>query len=453
MDTLNVFLLFLLQGRKSRQNEKRKNTFVVQREREKEKGLIKEERENMSSSSSVSSSSPRGFQAARERLNLQKQHDQKGNGGMDVFLKRTDAGRYLSSLFFEKDDNTKWILKVAGVLFLCVMCVFALAVFEQHVFRGGGGGGGGEVVEAKPPVLSEREEEKEEEKTTTKTLSVESIQNMTEDELRVLELSVKMRDVLSKEKSNALREAQLSVERKQLEAKLAGLDLKKESNETMKTTNDMKRESLGFKMKLNREKVFREDVADALRTGLVVVCGALVYFGWNVIRDAWLNESEICYSSSSASSSSFSLIPSNLAYFFATFINRLEKLWCVSKTFAKAAITSVASLYCSKIVVKFGLLSGTNSTVSPLSSIALTLGVGGGYLGRKFVRYLRGDEFAFLFLWTTYVAIIFLANESADRLGREILQSTLRRVLFRFAFGFLVPIIVASVSFREAFFV
>jgi hypothetical protein len=406
----------------------------------------------MSSSSSVSSSSPRGFQAARERLNLQKQNDQKGNGGMDVFLKRTGAGRYLSSLFFEKDDNTKWILKVAGVLFLCVMCVFALAVFEQHVFRGGGGGG--VVVEAKPPVLSEREEEvKEEEKTTTKTLSVESIQNMTEDELRVLELSVKMRDVLSKEKSNALREARLSVERKQLEAKLAGLDLKKESNETMKTTNDMKRESLEFKMKLNREKVFREDVADALRTGLVVVCGALVYFGWNVIRDAWLNESEICYSSSSSSSSSFSLIPSNLAYFFATFINRLEKLWCVSKTFAKAAITSVASLYCSKIVVKFGLLSGTNSTVSPLSSIALTLGVGGGYLGRKFVRYLRGDEFAFLFLWTTYVAIVFLANESADRLGREILQSTLRRVLFRFIVGFLVPIIVASVPFREAYFV
>ena len=408
----------------------------------------------MSSSSSVSSSSPRGFQAARERLNLQKQHDREGNGGMDVFLKRTDAGRYLSSLFFEKDDNTKWILNVAGVLFLCVMCVFVLAGFE-HVFRGGGGG---VVVEAKPPVLSEREEEKEEEvkeeeKTTTKTLSVESIQNMTEDELRVLELSVKMRDVLSKEKSNALREARLSVERKQLEAKLAGLDLKKESNETMKTTNDMKRESLEFKMKLNREKVFREDVADALRTGLVVVCGALVYFGWNVIRDAWLNESEICYSSSSSSSSSFSLIPSNLAYFFATFINRLEKLWCVSKTFAKAAITSVASLYCSKIVVKFGLLSGTNSTVSPLSSIALTLGVGGGYLGRKFVRYLRGDEFAFLFLWTTYVAIVFLANESADRLGREILQSTLRRVLFRFIVGFLVPIIVASVPFREAYFV
>jgi len=411
----------------------------------------------MPSSSSVSSSSPRGFQAARERLNLQKQNDQKGNGGMDVFLKRTDAGRYLSSLFFEKDDNTKWILKVAGVLFLCVMCVFALAVFE-HVFRGGGGGGG--VVEAKLPVLSEREEKEEEEeeeieeeKTTTKTLSVESIQNMTEDELRILELSVKMRDVLSKEKSNALREARLSVERKQLEAKLAGLDLKKESNETMKTTNDMKRESLEFKMKLNREKVFREDVADALRTGLVVVCGALVYFGWNVIRDAWLNESEICYSSSLSSSSSFSLIPSNLAFFFATFINRLEKLWCVSKTFAKAAITSVASLYCSKIVVKFGLLSGTNSTVSPLSSIALTLGVGGGYLGRKFVRYLRGDETSFLALWTTYVAIVFLANESADRLGREILQSTLRRVLFRFIVGFLVPIIVASVPFREAFFV
>ena len=414
----------------------------------------------MSSSSSVSSSSsPRGFQAARERLNLQKQHDREGNGGMDVFLKRTDAGRYLSSLFFEKDDNTKWILKVAGVLFLCVMCVFAVAGFE-HVFRGGGGG---VVVEAKPPVLSEREEEKEEEvteeeeeeKTTTKTLSVESIQNMTEDELRVLELSVKMRDVLSKEKSNALREARLSVERKQLEAKLAGLDLKKESNETMKTSNDMKRESLELKMKLSREKVFREDVADALRTGLIVVCGALVYFGWNVIRDAWLNESEICFSPSSSSSSSSSAFssfwfkPSNVGVFFSTLTTRLEKLWCVSKTFAKAAFTSVASLYCSKVVVKFGLLSGTNSTVSPLSSIALTLGVGGGYLGHKFVRYLHGDETAFLYLWSAYVFVVFLANESAEHIGREVLKSTLRRILFRVALGFAVPLVVASVPFSR----
>ena len=54
------------------------------------------------------------------------------------------------------------------------------------------------------------------------------------------------------------------MERKQLAAKLAGLDLKKESNETTKQTNDMKRESLEFKMKLNRDKVFREDVVDAL---------------------------------------------------------------------------------------------------------------------------------------------------------------------------------------------
>ena len=46
LNTLNVFLLFLL-GRKSRQNEKRKNTLFREREREKEKGLIKEEREHV----------------------------------------------------------------------------------------------------------------------------------------------------------------------------------------------------------------------------------------------------------------------------------------------------------------------------------------------------------------------------------------------------------------------
>ena len=300
----------------------------------------------------------------------------------------------------------------------------------------------------------EKEEEEEEDdarKATEEEIkdvtTVESMRNMSEEELRVLELSVKMRDVLSKEKSNALCEARLSVERKQLAAKLAGLDLKKESNETTKQTNDMKRESLEFKMKLNRDKVFREDVADALRTGLVVVCGALVYYGWNVIRDAWLNESEICYSASYAAAS-FSLVPSNLGVLFSAFTNRLEKLWCVSKTFAKALFTSIASLYCSKLVVKFGLLSSTNSTVSPLSSIALTVGVGGGYLGYKFVRYLRGDETKFLYLWSFYVLSVFAANESADYIGREVLQSTLRRILFRVTLGLAFPLIIASGSFR-----
>jgi hypothetical protein len=410
-----------------------------------------------------SSSSPRGFQAAREREREEKQQQQF------EFLQRStdDAGRYLSSLASAWTDE-KWmeilsvILRCLFALFAVVVALFALAAFDR--MKREGEEETEEEEEEKRTALAVNEEEEEEESEeeqkvmtttqTTETTTLENIQNMSEEELRVLELSVKMRDVLSKEKSNALSEARLSVERKQLEAKLAGLDLKKESNETMKTSNDMKRESLEFKMKLSREKVFREDVADALRTGLIVVCGALVYFGWNVIRDAWLNESEICFSSSSSSSSSsafssFWFKPSNVGVFFSTLTTRLEKLWCVSKTFAKAAFTSVASLYCSKVVVKFGLLSGTNSTVSPLSSIALTLGVGGGYLGHKFVRYLHGDETAFLYLWSAYVFVVFLANESAERVGREVLKSTLRRILFRVALGFAVPLVVASVPFSR----
>ena len=410
-------------------------------------------------------SSPRGFQAARER--------ERGDATttttaatttrVDAFLRHTDAGRYFSSfLFASSDDGSVWtderwrwilnaILKCAATVFVLTMVLFFLAVVEKEKKTSEG-----EVVAVERASSSRPEEEEEEEeddarKATEEEIkdvaTVESMRNMSEEELRVLELSVKMRDVLSKEKSNALCEARLSVERKQLAAKLAGLDLKKESNETMKQTNDMKRESLEFKMKLNRDKVFREDVADALRTGLVVVCGALVYYGWNVIRDAWLNESEICYSASYAAAS-FSLVPSNLGVLFSAFTNRLEKLWCVSKTFTKALFTSIASLYCSKLVVKFGLLSSTNSTVSPLSSIALTVGVGGGYLGYKFVRYLRGDETKFLYLWSFYVLSVFAANESADYIGREVLQSTLRRILFRVTLGLAFPLIIASGSFR-----
>ena len=407
-------------------------------------------------------SSPRGFQAARER--------ERGDATttttaatttrVDAFLRHTDAGRYLSSfLFASSDDGSVWtderwrwilnaILKCAATVFVLTMVLFFLAVVEKEKKTSEG-----EVVAVERASSSRQEEEEEDdarkasEEEIKDVTTVESMRNMSEEELRVLELSVKMRDVLSKEKSNALCEARLSVERKQLAAKLAGLDLKKESNETMKQTNDMKRESLEFKMKLNRDKVFREDVADALRTGLVVVCGALVYYGWNVIRDAWLNESEICYSASYAAAS-FSLVPSNLGVLFSAFTNRLEKLWCVSKTFTKALFTSIASLYCSKLVVKFGLLSSTNSTVSPLSSIALTVGVGGGYLGYKFVRYLRGDETKFLYLWSFYVLSVFAANESADYIGREVLQSTLRRILFRVTLGLAFPLIIASGSFR-----
>ena len=405
-------------------------------------------------------SSPRGFQAARER----ERGDATTTTRVDAFLRHTDAGRYLSSfLFASSDDGSVWtderwrwilnaILKCAATVFVLTMVLFFLAVVEKEKKTSEG-----EVVAVERASSSRPEEEEEEEeeddarKATEEEIkdvaTVESMRNMSEEELRVLELSVKMRDVLSKEKSNALCEARLSVERKQLAAKLAGLDLKKESIETMKQTNDMKRESLEFKMKLNRDKVFREDVADALRTGLVVVCGALVYYGWNVIRDAWLNESEICYSASYAAAS-FSLVPSNLGVLFSAFTNRLEKLWCVSKTFTKALFTSIASLYCSKLVVKFGLLSSTNSTVSPLSSIALTVGVGGGYLGYKFVRYLRGDETKFLYLWSFYVLSVFAANESADYIGREVLQSTLRRILFRVTLGLAFPLIIASGSFR-----
>ena len=407
-------------------------------------------------------SSPRGFQAARER--------ERGDATttttttatrVDAFLRHTDAGRYLSSfLFASSDDGSVWtderwrwilnaILKCAATVFVLTMVLFFLAVVEKEKKTSEG-----EVVAVERASSRQEEEEEDDDdarKATEEEIkdvtTVESMRNMSEEELRVLELSVKMRDVLSKEKSNALCEARLSVERKQLAAKLAGLDLKKESNETTKQTNDMKRESLEFKMKLNRDKVFREDVADALRTGLVVVCGALVYYGWNVIRDAWLNESEICYSASYAAAS-FSLVPSNLGVVFSAFTNRLEKLWCVSKTFTKALFTSIASLYCSKLVVKFGLLSSTNSTVSPLSSIALTVGVGGGYLGYKFVRYLRGDETKFLYLWSFYVLSVFAANESADYIGREVLQSTLRRILFRVTLGLAFPLIIASGSFR-----
>ena len=90
----------------------------------------------------------------------------------------------------------------------------------------------------------------------------------------------------------------------------------------------------------------------------------LVYYGWNVIRDAWLNESEICYSASYAAAS-FSLVPSNLGVLFSAFTNRLENCGASLKRSPKLCLPPsrvYTVLNSSSNSVSF---SSTNSTVSP----------------------------------------------------------------------------------------
>ena len=88
-------------------------------------------------------SSPRGFQAARER--------ERGDATtttttrVDAFLRHTDAGRYLSSFLFasSSDDGSVWtderwrwilnaILKCAATVFVLTMVLFFLAVVEKE---------------------------------------------------------------------------------------------------------------------------------------------------------------------------------------------------------------------------------------------------------------------------------------------------------------------------------
>ena len=325
---------------------------------------------------SSSLSSPRGFQAARER--------ERGDATtttttrVDAFLRHTDAGRYLSSFLFasSSDDGSVWtderwrwilnaILKCAATVFVLTMVLFFLAVVEKEKKTSEG-----EVVAVERASSSRQEEEEEEEeeeeddarKATEEEIkdvtTVENMRNMSEEELRVLELSVKMAERrFEQREGNALCEARLSVERKQLAAKLAGLDLKKESNETTKQTNDMKRETLEFKMKLNRIKCLGRMYGCFYGQDWSPLGGA-PYYGWNVIRDAWLNESEICYSAASYAAASFSLVPSNLGVLFSAFTNRLENCGAL-KTF-KALFTSIA-VYCSQN-------SSSNSVSSPVQT-------------------------------------------------------------------------------------
>ena len=126
-----------------------------------------------------------------------------------MFLRHTDAGRYLSSFLFasSSDDGSVWtderwrwilnaILKCAATVFVLTMVLFFLAVVEKEKKTSEG-----EVVAVERASSSRQEEEEEEEeeeddarKATEEEIkdvtTVENMRNMSEEELRVLELSV-----------------------------------------------------------------------------------------------------------------------------------------------------------------------------------------------------------------------------------------------------------------------
>ena len=133
---------------------------------------------------SSSLSSPRGFQAARER--------ERGDATtttttrVDAFLRHTDAGRYLSSFFrvlrrrsVWTDERWRWILNAilngAATVFVLTMVLFFLAVVEKEKKTSEG-----EVVAVeRASSRQEEEEEEEEEEDDARKATEEEIKDVT----------------------------------------------------------------------------------------------------------------------------------------------------------------------------------------------------------------------------------------------------------------------------------
>ena len=432
--------------------------------------------------------SPRGFKAAKGRagadLTVLKRHADYYYDDND----RNDFDRFSSSS--SSSSKKKKMMMMMMMFVLGVLCLFVsltLLVYDYSRKKGKKERDRDDRDNENKKISEnneldlinktneddlERAEERErgfkdEEITTmTKTTRIEEIEiiedkmkTMTVEELKVFELSVKMRAVLSKEKSNELRERALALERNMLEAKLASLDLRKDSNVIMEESNDLMKEKIEYARKMNSEKVFREDVADALRFGLIVLFLLVIYNGWNVIQEMWRNESEICFQNddrnnnndnkriSSSSSSRREFMSSVNPILLIT--RRVEKLWCRSKTTFKAIVAAISSMLCSKFIVKFGLLSGQSPTLSPLTSIAATLGIGGSFIGYNLVRFLNGEQNVFLSLWIAYLSTVMTVNENANAFAAKFLKSFIRRASFRFVIGIALPVVIASAPFHQ----
>mgnify|MGYP000025107953 FL=1 len=289
-------------------------------------------------------------------------------------------------------------------------------------------------------------------------------------QLKALDLAVRYREVLSKEKANDIAEKHLSLSHKALETQKLNLNVLSENNAIHNEANMLAAEKLEGDISDRKEALEAKKhtetllfIADAFYAGLVVVFVATLAGGWRRAVAALSATVSVCpapdgwFSGDDETTSirrkpkSFSM--SRTLWSYATGTGGpgpAEYIWCVSKSLISAMSGGVVFALVAWKLLQYNVVNKFQT--APATVLLLLLGVGCGHVGRSAVDALGGDGDVWLRLWRTYVLFVATCTWRANFLRRCLdACGPLGRFGFFGVVALVFPFTVGAAPFEDVF--
>ena len=271
-------------------------------------------------------------------------------------------------------------------------------------------------------------------------------------QLKVLDLAVRMREVLSSERANDIAEKNLHLSARALETQRLNLSVLSENNEVHSRANVLAAEQLegiaADRRATAEEKALSETraaLADSFYAGLAVIFATTLAGGWRRATAALTSVVSVC--PAPAASTTWS----GLAWsYVGGGVGPLEYAWCVAKSLVGAAWGGALFAVVAWKLLQHNVV--TRFQAAPATVALVVLGAGCGYVGRNAVDSLGGDGGLWLRLWRAYVASAAAATWRAANVRRALARvGPAGRVAFHVALGGLFPFAVGALPFEDVF--
>ena len=271
-------------------------------------------------------------------------------------------------------------------------------------------------------------------------------------QLRVLDMAVRMREVLSSERANDIAEKRLDLSARALEAQRLNLDAAHEANELHSEANTIAKSSLQRKdvaaRKAEAETALGETraaLADAFYAGLVVVLCTTLAGGWRRAMAALDSVIGVCprpAGGTGFSGAAWAIVGGGPG--------PLDYAWCVTRAFVRAAWGGLLLLFVGWKLLQYNVV--TNYQSAPAFVLLVVLGGGCGQLGRSAVDSLGGDGDLWLRMWGGYMCAAAACTWRADFVTLVCGKiGPVGRLVFYAAFGALAPFCVGAAPFEDTF--
>ena len=271
-------------------------------------------------------------------------------------------------------------------------------------------------------------------------------------QLRVLDMAVRMREVLSSERANDIAEKRLDLSARALEAQRLNLDAAHEANELHSEANTIAKSSLQRKdvaaRKAEAEKALGETraaLADAFYAGLVVVLCTTLAGGWRRAMAALDSVIGVCprpAGGTGFSGAAWAIVGGGPG--------PLDYAWCVTRAFVRAAWGGLLLLFVGWKLLQYNVVTDYQS--APAFVLLVVLGGGCGQLGRSAVDSLGGDGDLWLRMWGGYMCAAAACTWRADFVTLVCGKiGPVGRLVFYATFSALAPFCVGAAPFEDTF--